>query len=272
MRAVVVWDLPTRIFHWALVVAVVVSVLTGEEEGALFVVHTISGYLILLLLLFRLMWGVVGSPHSRFSDFIYSAPTVRGYARQLLRLKPPNYVGHNPLGGWMVVLLLSVLLATVVTGLFSGGDHGASGLFLPLIAAPGGEGLGGEGLGEIHEVLGNVVIALAIVHVLGVFVDWLLNGENLVRPMITGVKKLDETQAASERPLVKPWRAVIVAAVVALAGVYLILKTDFAALKAGQTEQGYRHGGERDESKPATVVSSWPIEHGAGHMSSRLRR
>lgn len=267
MRAVAVWDLPTRVFHWALVITVIVSLLTGEEEGFLFGVHTVSGYLIALLLFFRLVWGVVGSPHSRFSEFIYSTTTVRAYAKQLLRLKPPNYVGHNPLGGWMVVLLLGVLLATVISGLFSGGEDGAGGLFLPLIAVPGG-----EGLGEIHEVLGNVGITLAIVHVLAVFVDWLLTGENLIRPMITGVRLLDEAQARSERPLVKPWRAVMVAAVVALAGVYLIFQTDFSALEAGQTEHGNQHEVGHDDSKPAAVVSSWPIEHEAGHLSSRLRR
>jgi len=241
MRAVAVWDVPTRIFHWALVVAVIVSLLTGEEDGFLFGVHTVSGYLILLLLMFRLIWGVVGSPHSKFSDFIYSMTTVRAYATQLLRLKPAKYVGHNPLGGWMVVVLLSVLLATVVTGLFSGRDNGAGGLFLPLIAGPDG-----QGLGEVHEALGNIVIVLAVVHVLGVFVDWLLTGENLVRPMVSGLKHMDDTRAASERLLVKPWRAVIVAAVVALAGVYLLRHTDFAALTAGQTDSGYRHALDRD--------------------------
>ena len=109
-RAVLVWDLPTRIFHWALVIAVVVSYVTGGEEGSWFVVHTVSGYVVALLLLFRLIWGFWGSAHSRFSDFIYSLGSVGAYVGRLVRLEPPKYVGHNPLGGWMVVLLLVVLI------------------------------------------------------------------------------------------------------------------------------------------------------------------
>jgi cytochrome b len=160
-RAVLVWDLPTRIFH-ALVIAVVVSYVTGGEEGSWFVVHTVSGYVVALLLLFRLIWGFWGSAHSRFSDFIYSLGSVGAYVGRLVRLEPPKYVGHNPLGGWMVVLLLVVLAANVITGLLSGEEHGPGGLFLPLIAAPGE-----EGLGEAHEFLANVIVVLACLHILG---------------------------------------------------------------------------------------------------------
>ena len=88
--AVPVWDLPTRIFHWALVIAVVVSYVTGGEEGSWFVAHTVSGYVVALLLLFRLVWGFWGSAHSRFSDFIYSLGSVGAYVRRLVRLDPPE--------------------------------------------------------------------------------------------------------------------------------------------------------------------------------------
>src|SRR5512133_3410581 len=185
-RAVLVWDLPTRIFHWALVIAVVVSYVTGGEEGFWFVVHTVSGYVVALLLLFRLIWGFWGSAHSRFSDFIYSLGSVGACVRRLVRLEPPKFVGHNPLGGWMVVFLLVVLAANVITGLLSGEERGPGGLLLPLIAAPGEEGLGG-----IHEVLANVIVVLAFLHILGVAADWLLTRENLLRAMITGKKMLE---------------------------------------------------------------------------------
>src|SRR5512132_1562501 len=206
------WDLPTRIFHWALVIAVVVSYVTGGEEGSWFVVHTVSGYVVALLLLFRLVWGFWGSAHSRFSDFIYSLGSVGAYARRLVRLEPQKFVGHNPLGGWMVILLLVVLAANVITGLLSGEEHGPGGLLLPLIAAPGE-----EGLSEIHDVLANVIVVLSCLHLLGVAADWVLTRENLLRAMRTGEKMLVEERATQEQP-VSGLRALVVTGLVAVVG------------------------------------------------------
>jgi cytochrome b len=241
-RAVPVWDPPTRIFHWALVIAFVVSYATGGEKGSWFVAHTVSGYVVALLLLFRLVWGFVGSAHSRFSDFIYSLGSVGAYVRRLVRLEPPKFVGHNPLGGWMVVLLLVVLVANVITGLFSGEEHGPGGLFLPLIAAAGE-----EGLGEAHAVLANVIVALACLHILGVATDWLLTRENLLRAMITGEKMLDEESASKEQRPVSGWRALVVTALVAVAGFALFQKTDFAQLATVPAKAG--QGGEADDGE-----------------------
>ena len=240
--AVSVWDLPTRIFHWALGIAVVVSYVTGGEEGSWFVVHTVSGYVVALLLFFRLVWGFWGSAHSRFSDFIYSLGSVGAYVRRLARLEPPKFVGHNPLGGWMVVLLLVVLAANVTTGLLSGEEHGPGGLLLPLIAAPGE-----EGLGEIHEVLANVIVVLACLHILGVAADWLLTRENLLRAMITGKKMLDEESAAHEQRPVSGWRVLVVTVLVAVAGFALFQKTDFAQLATVPANAG--QGGEADDGE-----------------------
>ena len=239
-RAVPVWDLPTRIFHWALVIAVVVSYATGGEEGSWFVVHTVSGYVVALLLLFRLAWGFSGSAHSLFSDFVYSPTSVSAYVRRLVRLAPPKFVGHNPLGGWMVILLLVVLAANVITGLLSGEEHGPGGLLLPLIAAPGE-----EGLGDVHEVLANVIVVLACLHILGVVADWLLTRENLLRAMITGNKMLDEKSAAEEQQPVSGWRALVVTALVAIAGFALFHQTDFAELATVPAKVG--PGGEADD-------------------------
>jgi cytochrome b len=242
MRSVPVWDFPTRAFHWTLAVAVVLSYLTGGEDGSLFVVHTVSGYVVALLLVFRLVWGFVGSVHSRFSDFVYSGKSVKAYAKQLLRFAPPRFVGHNPLGGWMVILMLAVLAGTVATGLFSGDDDGGAGILLPLIAAPGG-----EGLKEIHEFFGNFIIVLAAIHVVAVVVDWLLTKDNLVRAMVTGRKSLDDEQAAKQKPLARGWRSAVVAVIVAGLGAVLFQQTDFGALATAGERGGYQHQSERHE-------------------------
>jgi cytochrome b len=232
-HAVPVWDFPTRAFHWLLVLFVAVSYVTGGEDGWLFVVHTVSGYAVALLLLFRLIWGVIGSPRSRFGDFVYGRQVVGDYVRRLLALDPPRYVGHNPLGGWMVVLMLIVLSLTVLTGLFSGEKDGASGLLFSLVWAPGS-----KGLGEVHEVFANLILILAVVHVCGVLADWWLTGENLVSAMISGAKQLDATSASAEKPIAPSWRMFVAAGLVAVVGAFLFAKTDFATLATAKAEHG----------------------------------
>src|ERR1700687_2482285 len=106
-RETMVWDLPTRTFHWTLVVLVGTDLFLISPRGGLHaLVHFIAGYTIAGLILFRLAWGFVGSPRSRFADFLYGCPVVKPYAVRLLRLDPPHSIGHNPLGGWMIVLLI----------------------------------------------------------------------------------------------------------------------------------------------------------------------
>lgn len=229
MRQVAIWDLPTRVFHWALVVAVALSYATGGEEGRWFTVHVVSGYVVAALLAFRLVWGFVGSPRSRFSDFIYGWRSVRDYARNVVRREPKHFIGHNPLGGWMVVAMVVVLAASVMTGLVSGEPREPSGPLLGVIVPA----TSGESVAEVHELLGNLVLALAVIHIAAVFLDWALTGENLIPAMVHGRKRLDEVGAGREPPLVGRGRglglAVVLVALLALA----IQRTDFATL-AGQ--------------------------------------
>lgn len=240
-RPVLVWDLPTRIFHWLLVLAVVIGYLTGGEEGWLFAVHTAAGYLIAVLLLFRVIWGVIGSPRSRFRDFVHRPRAVGKYARSVLALAPPRHIGHNPLGGWMVILMLLALFVTLATGLFSGEEGEGSGLLFPWIAAPGS-----EGLSEVHEVFANIVVGLAIVHVCAVFLDWWLTRENLISSMISGMKQLDEASASAEKPVASRRRMILAAGVVAAAGAVLVANTDFGTMAIARGEQS-EHGHENDD-------------------------
>lgn len=247
MRQVAIWDLPTRVFHWALVAAVTLSYVTGGEEGGWHTVHVVSGYVVASLLSFRLVWGFVGSKHSRFSDFIYGWRQVAGYAGDVIRLRPKRFVGHNPLGGWMVVAMVVVLAASVVTGLFSGEPGETSGPLLGVLVPTSS----GEAVAEVHELFGNIVLALALIHIAAVFLDWALTGENLIPAMVHGAKSIDEAAARLEPPLARPGRGLALAAVIAGLYALAIQQTDFRALvgngdEAGHEDQSSANGDEDD--------------------------
>jgi cytochrome b len=116
-KQVTVWDPLVRILHWSLVLAFAAAYLTGEEWDNWEEVHEIGGYAALGLISFRIIWGFVGSKYARFSDFIYSPKAVIEYLKSLLTTHPKHYLGHNPAGGWMILLLMAGVLATGFTGL-----------------------------------------------------------------------------------------------------------------------------------------------------------
>jgi cytochrome b len=205
LSAALIWDAPTRLFHWALVGLVALAWFTGEGEGTLFVVHRLAGYGVAVLLIFRLIWGFAGSRHARFADFLGSWRGVRDQIVALLRRRPVRTLGHNPLGGWMVVLLLLVLAGQVGTGLFSADDGIGGPLSRAISPGPA------HAVAELHEGLSNVLLLLIGVHVLGVLVESLLTRDNLVSAMITGRKTVSPYEAATARTaFVAPaWRALL---------------------------------------------------------------
>src|SRR5262245_5799646 len=149
MNSVPVWDLPTRLFHWLLALSVGTNLIVEPRGDWQFPVHVTAGCTALALVLFRIVWGLIGSRHSLFADFVRSPGIVLQEARALLKLRQEPHTGHNPLGGWMVVTLLAMVLATATAGLFSATRRGQGGPFAGL--------LGGEGLSGIHETLGNLM-------------------------------------------------------------------------------------------------------------------
>ena len=181
-NTVLVWDPLVRLFHWSLVAGFAVAYLSGDEWLS---PHVWSGYLVGVLVLFRLLWGVVGSRHARFSDFVRGPAKVRDYLRGLLHGEAPRYLGHNPAGGAMIVLLLLGLVATTLSGLALYGAADQAGPLAGLV--PTGHDWH-EALEEVHEVAANLTVALVVVHILGVIVSSRLHGENLVRAMINGRK------------------------------------------------------------------------------------
>lgn len=226
-RQVVVWDLPTRLFHWVLVLLVALDLFAVEPEGgSSTVLHFLFGYAIAGLLVFRLLWGFIGSRRSRFADFVRPWSRVRGYVERLLRLDPPDSIGHNPLGGWMILALLGILLLMIATGLLAA-NRRAAGPFAHILGA-GGAGL----MGELHSLLSSLLVALAILHIAGVFAGWLLTGKNLILSMLNGRKSLSEAEAAVEPPPAPNWRAVVAVGLAILFAGWLALTTDYTRTRA----------------------------------------
>lgn len=178
---VYVWDPFVRVFHWTLVVAFTVAYLTEDD---LLTVHVWAGYVVGALVVARVVWGFVGSPHARFSDFVYAPATALRYVRDLLLFRGERHLGHSPGGGYMVVLLLVFLAATVVTGLVVyGGDQQAgplAGMFTKDT---------GEVVEEVHEVFANITLALVFAHIAAVVLACFVLRENLIRAMVTGYKR-----------------------------------------------------------------------------------
>jgi cytochrome b len=176
-----VWDPFVRVFHWTLVIAFTVAYLTEDD---LLGVHVWAGYVVGGLVVARVVWGFIGSPHARFSDFIYAPATAFRYVRDLLFLRGERHLGHSPGGGAMVVTLLLFLAATVITGLVVyGGDQQAgplAGLFTEEF---------GESFEEVHEVIANITLGLIFAHIAAVLLASFVHRENLVRAMVTGYKR-----------------------------------------------------------------------------------
>ena len=214
-RAVRVWDLPVRLFHWALVIAVVTSVATGLVGGLWQMdVHMISGYVILGLVIFRVVWGLIGGRHARFAAFLKGPVTVIRYAADFARRREAHTPGHNPIGGWSVIALLTIMALQAGTGLFANDDIFLEGPLFSLVSKETSDWLTGW-----HHRMVTAIYILVGLHVAAIAVHW-LRGDNLVKPMVTGTKTNADPAADDATP--RPVRFLIVAAV-AVAAVFGIL-------------------------------------------------
>jgi cytochrome b len=212
-RWVKVWDLPTRIFHWALVALVITGVVTGFVAPEWWMgVHVWAGYGLVALMAFRLVWGILGPEYSRVVSFIYPPRDTLEHMRGLLFLRPPHYVGHNPTGALMVFALTGVLIALVVTGLLVLGGEEKQG---PLAAVVG------YSVGAIaklaHLWLTLLLLGMATLHILGVLTESVLTHDNLVRAIVTGWKKLPPTAPVPTPREARPRLAIAVLAVLTVA-------------------------------------------------------
>jgi cytochrome b len=175
-----VWDLPTRAFHWLLAASFAGAFLTAESER-LRDLHMLLGYAAAGLIVFRLLWGVVGTRYARFASFPLAPRAVLDYLKSLLTRSPRHYFGHNPAGSWAIVALLALIAAASLTGWAYAVE------------------IGPEWLEDLHEGLANATLVLVIVHIAAVILSSLLHRENLVRAMLSGYKPGAGPAAAGTR-------------------------------------------------------------------------
>jgi cytochrome b len=194
-----VWDPLVRLFHWSLVLAFVIAYITGDELEE---VHVLAGYFIAGLVVFRLIWGVIGTRHARFSDFVFRPSTVIAYLKDILVFRAKRYIGHNPAGGAMVVALLISLSMATLSGMKLLAVEENEGPFAaiqidnisPVAIAMADEDEDEHDEGEsvweeVHEFFVNFTLLLVLLHLGGVALSSFAHGENLPRAMVTGKKR-----------------------------------------------------------------------------------
>lgn len=175
---VLVWDLPTRLFHWSLAAgfAIAATLALGTEEGgALFPYHAIAGLAIAMMVLLRIGWGFIGSRHARFRSFLFGPRAVLEYAAGVLGGRGARHAGHNPGSAWAIFAMLALVLALAATGLLLG--------------------TGNEGVKEIHEFLAYAMLAVVGLHVAGVLLHTARHRENITASMIQGRKDIEAAAA-----------------------------------------------------------------------------
>jgi cytochrome b len=184
MQPVKVWDWPTRLGHWILAISFAVAYLSAESERWR-LVHVISGCTVLGIVTFRIVWGFIGSRYARFSDFMKSPQVVVRYLQSYLpgSKAGSRYIGHNPAGGWSVLLLLLCAGFAAATGLLAYND-----VSIPRI-------------GSVHEWTANIALALVGIHVGGVIVSSYMHRENLITAMLTGFKQGDKDEGIASTHL-----------------------------------------------------------------------
>ncbi len=179
-----VWDVPLRLFHWSLVAGFVTAYLSAELHKM--TVHVWTGYTLIALLLFRLVWGFAGSRYARFKSFIFSPQETLAYVRSMRGGQTKHYYGHNPAGALMVFALLALLLAIFVSGLVTLAVIDFEGPLLFLANSVSDEKA--YFFRHAHDWMVNIALLLIPLHLLGVVSGSLQHKENLVRAMVTGLK------------------------------------------------------------------------------------
>ena len=182
-----IWDIFIRVFHWSLLATFAIAYLTEDDFPT---IHVYAGYTMMVLIAMRLIWGFIGTPYARFSNFVVKPGAVIEYMKEVVQFRAKHYLGHNPAGGAMVIALLISLSITLFFGLLT---YGAAEFSGPLAGLSGGVSSSTAHLfKEVHEFFANLTLLLVALHVFGVLVASLQHKENLVKSMMTGYKQIDQ--------------------------------------------------------------------------------
>lgn len=198
VQQVLVWDAPVRVFHWLTVLSFAGAYLSAESERWR-LVHVTLGYTVAALVAFRVVWGLVGTRHARFASFVRGPRAVASYLRGMLKGDPEHHVGHNPVGALAIVALLGLAGVVAATGWAAYNE------------------VGGNWLEALHEGAANLMLAVAVAHVVGVLIASRMHGENLVGAMLTGLKP-----GRPEDGVRSAWRSVAVLMLVAVVALWVV--------------------------------------------------
>ncbi|WP_435628250.1 cytochrome b/b6 domain-containing protein [Candidatus Ferrigenium straubiae] len=218
-QRILVWDVPTRVFHWLLVLSFTGAYLTAESEMDRDI-HVVLGYTLLGLLVFRLLWGFFGTRYAQFRSFLFKPGEIIAYSLSMLKGKPAHYIGHNPLGSVSVWMLLGLGILSGVSGVLTYQD------------------IGGDVLEELHEIVSNTMLAVVLIHIAGVVVSSVLHRENLVRAMVTGFKSAEPDQGIQRSYL---WLGIIM--LVAVVAFWVVYPSIAFATPSAETA----HAGHHDD-------------------------
>ncbi len=198
-QAGLVWDMPVRVFHWSLALSFAGAWLTAESEyWKLW--HVSFGYSMALLIVFRLVWGVLGTRYARFTQFVRGPSAVKSYLMSHLQGKPQHYIGHNPAGALAILAIMATVLVTVASGYATY------------------EEIGGDWLSEVHEAMASLLMGIVVLHIVAVLLTSVLHKENLLRAMLTGKKMIAPAEAINYS-----WSAIAVLLLCALAGLWWLM-------------------------------------------------
>jgi cytochrome b len=213
-----VWDLPVRIFHWVLVIVLIGLWYTSEQDNGLIEIHIKLGYIALGLVLFRILWGFYGTTHARFINFLPSVTKLKSFINDTRRGNVSNFIGHNPLGSLMVIFILFAVLLQATFGLFISDDVFSAGPYNGVLSNEI-EKL----LKSLHSNGFNVIATLSFLHVIAVFYYLIFKKQNLIKPMLTGKKLLNNDNSNESIPHSRLIRAFIIAIVVIVFVYWLVV-------------------------------------------------
>ena len=212
-----VWDLPLRLFHWLFVLSIVASYVTAKLGVEYRQYHFYLGYWMMGLLLFRIIWGFIGPRHARFSTFLVGPSSVIQYAKDMFNPNSHAHVGHNPVGGLMVILMLLLVVIQATTGLFTTDAVIWTGPYYPAVKESTS-----SLLSTVHDVNFNIIIGAVVLHLAAITYYHWYKKQNLVSAMFTGYKPAEQVPEHLAITSSQLFKALIVA-VVAAGIVYWIL-------------------------------------------------